>query len=148
MLKEALSWYACCLFPACASGTARQIHVTSGSSSLQSPGYPYILPEYLTCNWVITTLPGQAWTSLYLSVCPLVCFFEHVCKFVCLFVCVSFYPFVLILQIWENHLNIRQQFLFQTHNLAVWQTILVDVYGGCLENLHCKTHINPFPATV
>ena len=65
--RNIIAWILFYPIAACASGTARQIYMPYGSSSLQSPGYPYILPDYLSCNWIITTDPGQVCLRVCLS---------------------------------------------------------------------------------
>ncbi len=56
---------------ACYGGSARELVSTGSPQNLISPGYPYVLPGYLHCRWVIRSEDPQevivqdahGWTS-------------------------------------------------------------------------------------
>ena len=46
------------LFVACTSGSASQV-VVDGRGGIQSPGYPYDVPEHLSCRWLLKSSDDQ-----------------------------------------------------------------------------------------
>ena len=54
------------LFVACTSGSASQVMV-DGRGGIQSPGYPYDVPEHLSCRWLLKSTDDQVSVLIVLT---------------------------------------------------------------------------------
>ena len=53
-------------FVACTSGSASQVMV-EGRGGIQSPGYPYDVPEHLSCRWLLKSTDDKV--SMQIVLC-------------------------------------------------------------------------------